>query len=373
MVFLIFIFKESIIYRIVGHMIKPTMRFEDFQPPSIPNYRELSSWAAHPNLENGAEMLTPNNEILSTSKNAAVFYIHPTGYFGKTWSASIDKDTPHFERTERMLAGQASAFNSSCDIYAPEYRQATFFSFYDETGDGKKALARAYQDIENAFFEFINMIGDKPFFIASHSQGTLHAQQLISKHLDGKELSKKMIAAYLIGYPILRDDINKLFKNLEICQRADQLNCIIAWCSVDENTELDGESWSWDPSGWKRCKRNEYIFGTNPIIWSTKTEWVPTDDKNEVLDIEIWDQSIKGLTRKDRTNESISISSFNNANFHVRLNEKGLIEVRGKFLERFDSVEFGLGNLHVVDYSLFWGSIRDNIKLRLNKYLDRDH
>ena len=39
------------------------------------------------------------------------------------------------------------------------------------------------------------------------------------------------------------------------------------------------------------------------------------------------------------------------------------------FLKRFDSVEFGLGNLHVVDYSLFWGSIRKNVKLRLNEYL----
>jgi hypothetical protein len=28
-----------------------------------------------------------------------------------------------------------------------------------------------------------------------------------------------------------------------------------------------------------------------------------------------------------------------------------------------------LGNLHVVDYSLFWGSIRKNVKLRLNEYL----
>ena len=91
------------------------------------------------------------------------------------------------------------------------------------------------------------------------------------------------------------------------------------------------------------------------------------------MDIEIWDQSIKGLTRKDRTDKSISISLFNDADFHVRLSEKGLAEVRGKFLKRFDSVEFGLGNLHVVDYSLFWGSIRDNAELRLSKYLDQKY
>ena len=215
-------------------MIKPTMTFDTFEPPPKPNYNDLNSWAAHPDYKNGPDQLTPNNENLNGLKKAAVFYVHPTGYFGKTWNATIDKDTSHYERTEGMLAGQASAFNYSCDIYAPEYRQATFFSFFDETGDGQKALARAYEDVESAFFAFLDLIGDKPFFIASHSQGTLHAQQLISKHVDGTSLSQRMIAAYLIGYPILKSDIKKLFKEIEICKSPKQINCVIAWCTVDE-------------------------------------------------------------------------------------------------------------------------------------------
>ena len=60
---------------------------------------------------------------------------------------------------------------------------------------------------------------------------------------------------------------------------------------------------------------------------------------------------------------------FEIANFHVRLSKKGLAEVKGDFLKRFDAIEFGLGNLHVVDYSLFWGSIRKNDSLRLKEYL----
>ena len=112
-------------------MIKPEMRFNKFVPPSRPKYEELDSWAAHPLLGNGPEKLMPVIENPNDLKSAAVFYIHPTGYFGKTWNATIDKGTAHFERTQGMLAGQASVFNSSCDIYAPLYRHATFFSFYD--------------------------------------------------------------------------------------------------------------------------------------------------------------------------------------------------------------------------------------------------
>ena len=345
------------------------MRFDNFTPPSRPNYKDLDSWAAHPLLENGPEKLTPNEEVSNNSNHAAVFYIHPTGYFGKTWNATIDKNTPHFERTQGMLAGQASAFNLSCDIYAPEYRQATFFSFFDETGDGQKALARAYEDVENAFFTFLELIGDRPFFIASHSQGTLHGQQLISKHIDGTNLYKRMIAAYLIGYPILKRDIGQLFKQIDICKSPEQINCVIAWCTVDEMANLEGVSWSWDPKGWKRLNRNDILFGTNPISWTIDNEWISTKENNSVLKLDIWDQSIKGLTKKEPSGDPINISLFNNASFYVRLSDKGLAEVKGNFLKRFDSIEFGLGNLHVVDFSLFWGSIRKNVELRLNEYL----
>ena len=345
------------------------MRFDNFTPPPRPNYKDLDSWAAHPLLEHGPEKLTPNEEVSNNSNHAAVFYIHPTGYFGKTWNATIDKNTPHFERTQGMLAGQASAFNLSCDIYAPEYRQATFFSFFDETGDGQKALARAYEDVENAFFTFLELIGDRPFFIASHSQGTLHGQQLISKHIDGTNLYKRMIAAYLIGYPILKRDIGQLFKQIDICKSPEQINCVIAWCTVDEMANLEGVSWSWDPKGWKRLNRNDILFGTNPISWTIDNEWISTKENNSVLKLDIWDQSIKGLTKKEPSGDPINISLFNNASFYVRLSDKGLAEVKGNFLKRFDSIEFGLGNLHVVDYSLFWGSIRKNVELRLNEYL----
>ena len=68
---------------------------------------------------------------------------------------------------------------------------------------------------------------------------------------------------------------------------------------------------------------------------------------NSVLNLDIWDQSIKGLTKKEPSGEPIQISLFKNANFHVRLSKKGLAEVKGDFLKRFDSIEFGLGNLHV--------------------------
>ena len=126
----------------------------------------------------------------------------------------------------------------------------------------EKALERAYKDVENNSWNLLEkarayednaFFQDKPFFIASHSQGTLHGQQLISKHIDGTNLSKRI--AYLIGCDV---------KNIEICKNPKQTNCVIAWCTVDEMANLEGESWTWDPNGWKRLNRDELLFGTNP-------------------------------------------------------------------------------------------------------------
>ena len=82
-----------------------------------------------------------------------------------------------------MLATQASVFNKECDIYAPEYRQATFAAISQDLGaNSSQALEVAYTDVKKAFTYFLeNYSNGKSFFLASHSQGSLHAQRLLSE------------------------------------------------------------------------------------------------------------------------------------------------------------------------------------------------
>ncbi len=49
------------------------------------------------------------------------------------------------------ILAQATAFNISCKVYAPRYRQGTLACFYSLPGNGGKALQLAYTDIESAF------------------------------------------------------------------------------------------------------------------------------------------------------------------------------------------------------------------------------
>ena len=161
--------------------VKPEGPFDLSNLPSEPSYSDLYSWVAHPKVD-GYHQIVPKgeNSISKSIKDIDVFFIHPTGFFGKNWNGPVDRDHACFQRSEIHMAMQASSFYESCNVYAPEYRQATYYCFYDLEGNGYQAQDVDYTDIERAFDYYMeNHNSGRPFFIASHSQGSLHAQRLI--------------------------------------------------------------------------------------------------------------------------------------------------------------------------------------------------
>ena len=99
-----------------------------------------------------------------------MFYVHPTGFFGSVWNAPYDECAASVQVDELMVGSQASVFNHECRIYAPRYRQMQFVGFSQDPSDARAACDVAYSDIQRAFLYFLQAIGDRPFFIASHSQ-----------------------------------------------------------------------------------------------------------------------------------------------------------------------------------------------------------
>ena len=91
------------------------------------------------------------------------------------------------------MANQASAFNGCCSIYAPYYRQASIYSYYDTDEVREEIHAFVYQDVKKAFEYFIkNYSNGRPFIIASHSQGTHHSLDCL--------LRKLMELTYTLGW-----------------------------------------------------------------------------------------------------------------------------------------------------------------------------
>ena len=105
--------------------ITPEHSFSEKKPPKAPDYNNQNYWVAFPGKKSVA-LLDPERESINELKGVDCFFIHPTGFFLKEWNYDLDLNSATSQRTDLMLATQASVFNKTCNIYAPEYRQATF-------------------------------------------------------------------------------------------------------------------------------------------------------------------------------------------------------------------------------------------------------
>ena len=84
-------------------LIKPESDFNNTEIPPAPDYSDINCWAAAPNIE-GQQFYVPDSSFVAIKDNDVdVFYIHPTGYYEKTWNSNMDKNRSAFERTEIML------------------------------------------------------------------------------------------------------------------------------------------------------------------------------------------------------------------------------------------------------------------------------
>lgn len=244
----------------------PSTQFVE-QSAAAPNaYDDPTMWFARPGLDNdptnwrppadgeeerapdsakamGGDRLIPRAKATETTAgtapapkgDAAVFFVHPTSYYSKSsWNAPLDDRDANYRAT-LFMQGMASAFGDAGQVWAPRYRQATLGAFLatDRVSAGK-AIDAAYRDVEQAFDAFVAAIPkNKPIILAGHSQGALHLTTLLKNKIAGTPLAKRIVAAYVIGWPISVDtDMAAL--GLPACQTPDQKGCILSWATFAE-------------------------------------------------------------------------------------------------------------------------------------------
>ena len=348
--------------------IKPTDKFNSNNVPTEPDYLDLDNWVAHPSIDGNQQLHPLNNELSNKTKDVDVFYIHPTGFFGQEWNGSVDRSSASFERSEIQIASQATAFNATCNVYAPEYRQATYYTFYDLEGDGYLAQDLAYSDIERAFDTYIDKYNDnKPFFIASHSQGALHGQRLIHNRIANSSLQKNFIAGYLIGYIVPIQHFDVLYPGLSVSNSETDTNTIISWCSgVVGFTRPRAHSMFWLPSGWVREKQEQPLVCQNPLSWKTGNEWVEADE-NIAIRVKLNNQGLSDYYSDKHSGSKITIEATRVQEFKSRVSNIDMVEVDGPLIKKVKRFSAN-GDLHNFDISLFWGAIETNAALRANSF-----
>ncbi|MBL7968374.1 MAG: DUF3089 domain-containing protein [Prolixibacteraceae bacterium] len=305
-----------------------------------PDYSDLKYWAASPYKEDTSDKIPDflKGEIRDT--HADVFFIHPTSYFGEEktspWNADL-RDTVVNSTTDNLsILMQSTVFNGSCRVFAPRYRQGNMEAFYVfDTPEAKAAFDLAYQDVRTAFQYYLkNYNKNRPIIIASHSQGSLHAIRLLQEFFDGKPFQKQLVCAYVVGYPIAKDD----FKRLPFGEKPDQTGCFVGWC-----TYAKGEL----PKGISAAKKN--AFCVNPLTWTTSEQWASPDLHQGIM---FGFESVVPHTVGAGIEPTAKVLWIETP---VVLDEK-----KGP-----------IKNYHVYDYNLFWMNIRQNVKDRIDAYFKK--
>ncbi len=310
--------------------IKKTSFQEQAHPPA-PDYSLNANWAALPNRPDKADLNPdPIFQDKQSSAEVDVFYIHPTIYRSKKfWNADIRDSVQNYKVDDLAIKNQATVFNGVARVYAPRYRQMTYPGFsVKDTASKWAALAFAYQDVKKAFeFYMQHYNNGRPFIIASHSQGTIHAIRLLKEMIDEKPIQRQFIAGYIIGYKVPQD----AFKSIPICDCPDKIGCVVNW-----NSYLQGKE-----SPWQEWYKNS--VEVNPVSW--KTDTIRTDANAHI-----------GLVWRDyRFYPDRKLSTQNHG---------GILWVQNPIKLPLKK------NFHVGDYNLFWGNIRENAELRVKTYLN---
>ena len=316
-------------------------------------YDARKMWLSRPDVPNDPARWVPAGEKPGKpGTGAAIFFVHPTSYLSRAhWNAPLD-DAEANDRAALFLRGQASAFIAAGEIWAPRYRQATFGAFLTSADEADKALALAYGDVAAAFDSFLGQIDAKrSIILAGHSQGSIHLLQLLRERIatDAK-LKKRIVAAYIVGWPISRTtDLPAL--GLPECETADQAGCILSWQSFgepadpslitdqyDRSTGFDGDVRAGTP-----------MVCTNPITGTPNA----TAAKSENLGTLFPSSDLK--TAEMRSGE-----------VGARCGERGFLLIDNP--PNLGSYVLPGNNYHVYDYSLFWANIRTDVARRLASF-----
>lgn len=231
---------------------------------AAPNYSDMFYWAAHPwKKDPGDSIPKPLMATYKADSSADVFFIYPTTLTDPNdtaWNADINDSYINAKTDYSPILYQASAFNEF-RVFSPRYRQAHIRAYFTaDSARAKAAFELAYDDIRTAFRYYLEHFNNgRPIIIASHSQGSTHAQRLLKEFFDGQPLQKKLVVAYVIGMYVP----GNAFKTITACTDSIQTGCVCSWRTYKKDYEPDFV-----------VKEKGSALVTNPLTWNSSIAFV---------------------------------------------------------------------------------------------------
>jgi hypothetical protein len=300
------------------------------QTPAV-DYSMLENWAVLPTDTMDHWVQGMSSEV---NHEIDVFYVYPTiltSSKDKRWNYPIKDEVHRKQVLETIVRYQASAFANAGNFYMPFYRQAHLKAYYHLEKGGREALYLAYDDIKASFQYYLDHYNHgKGIILAGHSQGSTMLSLLLKEFFDGKPLQNQLVAAYLPGIGIAKDE----FKSIELMTSSNQIGGFVSWNTLKRKYETENY-----------CEWYEGKSCVNPISWDT-SYYSPKNDQ-------------KGFLYSNGKKYSKS--------FETHLVDGAIWISVPKFPFRFRALL--MRNYHPGDINLFWEDIRVNAILRGKKYI----
>ncbi len=330
------------------------------------DYGNPSNWLARPDQPSAA-MHTPKGAGFSNLQAVAqadVFYVHPTTSMrGDAFNAPID-DAEAARIGAIMLLTQATPFNAVARIYAPHYRQVTL-PLYDQDEETQQVpINHAYADVLAAFRYYIEHDNQgRPFFLVGHSQGSNHAQRLLTEAIQGTALETLLVAAYLPGQPIPRAVFKDDLIHIPPCVRPAQTGCVAIWETFGAHTDAaDLDAWQescyWNRSAQRWVPASGLPLTTiNPVSWDAGKPDTSAEQHRGAVPFGTPKTFARLLPRLVSVHDD------------GRYTYVAPAPLPSEYFS--DNGMFGGSNYHVFDIALFWLDLRENAHLRLNAWMQQ--
>ena len=262
-----------------------------------------------------------------------VFFVHPTSYFttNSGYNASLSDEVVRHQ-TDLTTHAKASVFESTCNVFAPRYRQVSIAVLTMPSEDAEPYFQVAEADILDAFMHYLNHCNKgRPYFLASHSQGSDLLLRFLRKHR-GLVDHRLLMGAYCPGWTFTDQDLDEIGVPLAVTPT--QVGGLVVWNTIGEG----GISPTLRPGA--RC--------INPLAWTPATNEVPAS-MNECAVIHFADGTATNVP--NMTSARIDASG-------------GLVVSPPSAYTDLLSFAMGPNVYHSYDYDLFYSNIVENIELR---------
>lgn len=295
------------------------------------NYADSSNWAVLPHRS-------------QDEQPADVFFVAPTVFMGSDTEFNMPLGNPELNRKfTGAINMQKAIYNKEAAFYAPYYRQAGLNVFVAGGYNLNNCYTNiAYTDVKHAFKYFLNNYNNnRPFVLAGFSQGAYIVLELMKDVLKDQNINKRLVAAYIIGWPLTEADL-KQAKWLKPAKKENDTGVIISFnteaIGITASPVVPGGSISINPLSWKTDKEI--------ALYTLNEGAVFTDyDGNEV-------KEIRYLTGAyiDSLRGTLKVTDIKPEDYPPLLSI------------------FEEGVYHMYDYQFFFRNLQNNVPKRIAEY-----